>query len=106
MKKKKKKKKKTLFVCVVSAWRKRSRGLGASNLHYHRGEARNTGREEAEEDFLCLPVREWSAEQAVGQGRAAAQGRAAQPLPDAGGVAWGQQQGGGGELRQLQKKVL
>jgi len=51
-------------------------------------------------------VKEWSAKQVVGQGRAAAQGRAAQPLHDAGGVAWGQQQGGGGELRQLQKKVL
>ncbi len=51
-------------------------------------------------------MRGWSAEQAVGQGKAAAQGRAAQPLLDAGGVAWGQQQGGGGELWQLRKKVL
>ena len=60
---------------------KKSRGLRGQT--WITTQERQTRREEAEEDFLCLPVREWSAEQAVGQGRAAAQGRAAQPLPDA-----------------------
>ena len=84
---------------------KKSRGLQVRlGLPHRRG--RKTRREQTEEDFQCLPVREWNAEQAARQGRAAAQGHAAQALPDAGGVAWGQQQGGGGELWRLQKKVL
>lgn len=85
------------MVCIVSPWRKGA-GVWEFKLELRQRRGRKTRREQAAGDFLRLPVKEWSAEQAVGQGRAAAQGRAAQPLLDAGGVAWGQQQGGGGEL--------
>jgi len=45
------------MVCKVGAWRKRSRGLGRVKIGLPQMRGRKTRREEAQEEFLGLPVR-------------------------------------------------